>query len=182
MCPPLFVLNFSYRLSSPSFFVCLPGPYNPFNTSFPWEDSIVSCWMSSTWIGYHLSNHRLLSCTLLIRNFMQRAISPVVPKTSKSLKFMMVELYKLMKSYFGTNFIPLIPSRDISQKRSMCIYGNKTESVRSMSRSLTCSTFPLRLPTILTRGLQGSSVTTSLDMVLWIIVALGIHTSLVGRN
>jgi hypothetical protein len=137
--------------------------------------------MSSAWIGYFLSNHRLLSCTLLIRNFMQRAISPVVPKTGKSLRFMMVELNKLMNSSFGTTFIPLTPYGTISQKTSMCIYGNKDESVRSRSRSLIYSTFPLRSPTILTRGSQGSSGTTSLVMALRLSVALSIHTSVTGK-
>jgi hypothetical protein len=137
--PPHFVLNFLYRLSSPLFFSCLSGPWNPFDTSSPWEDSPVSFWMSSIWIGYLLSNHRLMSCTLLIINFVQCTISPMVPKIGKSLRFMMVELNKLMKSYFSTTCIHLVPYITISEKTYVCICGNKYESVRSRSRSLTCS-------------------------------------------
>jgi hypothetical protein len=56
----------------------------------------------------------------------------------------------------------------------MFIWGNKTGSVKYRSRSLTCSTFPLRSPTTSTRGSQGSSGTASLDMVLRLLVALDI--------
>jgi hypothetical protein len=130
--------------------------------------------MSSAWIGYRLSSQRLLSCTLLIRNLVHRRTSPVVPNTGSSLRFMMVELNMLMNSFLGTNFMPPKSSKVIVQNMSMFIWGNKTWSIKSRSRILTCSTFPFKSPTTSTRGSQGSSGIESLDMVLQFPVALGI--------
>jgi hypothetical protein len=110
---------------------------------------------------------------------MQRAILSMVLKTGKSLMLMMVELNRLMNSFFGIKCISPVPSNASCQKTSRCIYGNRAESVRSRSSSLTFSIFPLRSPIISTWGLQISSSTTSLVMVLQLAVALGMSVSVV---
>jgi hypothetical protein len=106
-----------------------------------------------------------------------RATSPVVPNTSRSLRIMIVELKRLINYGFGMNCMPPSSSRAIFQKMSMFIWGNKTGSVKSISRSLTYSTFPLRSPMTSTRGLHGSSGTAYLDMVLRLLLAVNIVDS-----
>jgi hypothetical protein len=117
-----------------------------------------------------------MSCTRLIKNFLQCAISPMVPKTGKSMRFMMVELNRLMNSFFGIKCISPVPSGAHSQKTSGCICGNNAKSMRSRSRNLTCSTFPLRSPTISTRVSHSLSGTAFFVMALRLAVALDIHT------
>jgi hypothetical protein len=51
--------------------------------------------------------------------------------------------------------------------------------MRSRLSSLTCSIFPFRSPIISTRGLQISSGTASLVMLLQLAVALGMSASVV---
>jgi hypothetical protein len=91
-----------------------------------------------------------------------RATSPVVLKTGRSLRCMIVELNRLMKFGFETNCMPPIVSRTKSQNMTMFIYGNNTWSIRSRSKSFTCSVFPLTSLKILILGSYGSSRITSL--------------------
>jgi len=158
MHPPLYTWNLLYKLGSLLFFPCLLGPWNPFVTSSPSMDRPVSWWISSAWIGYCRSSHRLLSWTWMIRNLVHYVTSPVVSKNGKPQRFMMLELKRLIKYRFDTNFIPPISSGATSYNMSMFICGNNTCFSRSRSRSFTCSTS--------TRGSHGSSRTNSLETEL----------------
>jgi hypothetical protein len=56
-----------------------------------------------------------------MRNFVHRATSRVVLNTGRSLRFMMVQLNKFTKYYFGMNCMPPNLSGAISQKTSVFI-------------------------------------------------------------
>jgi len=168
---PLWVWN-----HSPFFLSCLLGPWNPLDTSFPSMERLVSWWISYACMGYHLSSHKLLSCTQLMMNLVHCATSPIVLNTGKSRRFTMVELKRLMNSSFNTNYIPPKSSGATFQNVSMFNCGNRTWPVRSRSRSFTCLTFPLRSPTILIQGSHGSSITTCLETEILLTVALDIVT------
>jgi hypothetical protein len=108
-----------------------------------------------------------------MRNLVHLTTSPMVPKTGKSMRFIIVELNILMNSIFSTNCMPPNSSEETLHKTSMFIHGNITWSVRSRSRSLNCLTFALISPTISNWGSQGSFSTASLKMTLLLPVALG---------
>jgi hypothetical protein len=110
----------------------------------------------------------------MISNLVPHVKSPMVLNIGRSLRFIIVELNRLINLGLGTNCMPPNSSETILQKTSMFIWGEKTGSVKSRSRSLTYSTFPFKLPTTLTRGSQGSFGTMSLDMVPRLHVALDI--------
>jgi hypothetical protein len=67
------------------------------------------------------------------------------------MRFMMVELNRLMNYVFETNCMPPIASGAKSQNTLIFIYEKNTWSVRSRLRSFTCSAFPLTSPMISTQ-------------------------------
>jgi len=166
-CSPLYVWNFSYRITSPFFFPCLIGPWNPLETSLPSRYNSVRWWTFSGWIIYIWSSHNLLSCTRMIRNIFHRATSSVVPKIGRSPRCIIVELNRLMNFGFETNYMPPMVSQTKSQNMVMFIYGNNTWSIKSRSKSFTCSVFPLTSLKISIVGSYDSSGIAYLGDELW---------------
>jgi hypothetical protein len=91
----------------------------------------------------------------------------------------MVELNRLMNYVFDMSCMPPSASGAKSQNTLTFIYEKNTWSIRSRSRSFTCSTFPLTSPMISTRGSHGLSGISSFGAEVWPSFSLGM-LALVG--
>jgi hypothetical protein len=78
----------------------------------------------------------------------------MVSNIGKSLRFMMVELNKLMNLSFGTNYMPPNSSGVILQKMSMFIWGNKTWPIKFEIKELDLLHLPLEITHDLNLGVS----------------------------